>query len=151
VPSAWEVNVLQRLFYISTAKIRMRPSEIEELLHVARSRNASVDVTGLLVIGGRRFIQVLEGPREAVTATYERIARDPRHFALVKLHDKEVNERTFPNWSMGFERGGLGLASGSLEDQVNALVAPIKDANLKAYFTGFAASHSSQTPKANAA
>ncbi|MET0137514.1 MAG: BLUF domain-containing protein [Sphingobium sp.] len=134
---------MKRLLYISTARYPMRPSELEELLAIARKANAAVGVTGLLVVGGRRFLQVLEGPEDAVTATYERIARDPRHFALVKLHDKPIAERSFEAWAMGYEQGGVAAASATLEEQVDAIVAPLTDANLRAYFAGFAKSHSS--------
>ncbi|MCE7797961.1 BLUF domain-containing protein [Sphingobium sufflavum] len=134
---------MKRLLYISTARSPLRPSELDALLTRSRKANAAADVTGLLVVGGRRFLQVLEGPEQAVTATYERITRDPRHFALVKLHDKEVATRSFPSWAMGFEQGGVAVASASLEEQVNAIVAPIADPTLRAYFTGFAKTHTS--------
>lgn len=134
---------MKRLLYISTARTTLRPSELDELLIKARKANSAADVTGLLVVGGRRFLQVLEGPEPAVTATYERIRRDPRHFALVKLHDRDVATRSFASWAMGFEQGGMAAASASLEEQVSGIVAPIADPTLRAYFTGFARTHSS--------
>jgi hypothetical protein len=134
---------LKRILYISTARSKLAQSELEELLAKARAANSAKDLTGLLVVGGRRFLQVLEGPDDVVTATYEKIERDPRHFALVKLHDKEVETRSFPSWAMGFESGGLVPKTATLEQQVNAIVAPIADPTLRAYFTGFAKSHSS--------
>ena len=134
---------MKRLLYISTARSPLRPSELDNLLAKSRKANSAGDLTGLLVVGGRRFLQVLEGPDQAVTATYERITRDPRHFALVKLHDKEVTTRSFASWAMGFEQGGVAAASATLEEQVNAMVAPIADPTLRAYFTGFAKNHAS--------
>ncbi|MCE7795700.1 BLUF domain-containing protein [Sphingobium sufflavum] len=134
---------MKRLLYISTARSPLRPSELEALLMKSRTANSAADLTGMLVVGGRRFLQVLEGPDQAVTTTFERIARDPRHFALVKLHDKEVAARSFASWAMGFEQGGVSAASATLEEQVNALVAPIADPTLRAYFTGFAKTHTS--------
>lgn len=134
---------MKRLLYISTARMPLRPSELDDLLEKSRKANSAADVTGLLVVGGRRFLQLLEGPDQAVTATYERITRDPRHFALVKLHDKEVAARSFASWAMGFEKGGVASDSATLEDQVNAIVAPIADPTLRAYFTGFAKTHTS--------
>ncbi len=134
---------MKRLLYISTARSTLRPSELDELLITSRKANSTADLTGLLVVGGRRFLQVLEGPEQAVTATYDRITRDPRHFALVKLHDKEIATRSFASWAMGFEQGGVASASASLEEQVDAMVAPIADPTLRAYFTGFAKTHTS--------
>lgn len=135
---------MHRLLYISTTRTPLSPQELDEILAKSRRNNAAVGVTGLLVVGGRRFLQALEGPREAVMATYDRIAADPRHFALVKLHDRAVDERAFGKWSMGFEAGSDRETSSNLEEQVATLVETIQDANLRAYFTGFAKSHSSQ-------
>ena len=84
------------------------------------------------------------GRADEVKATYDRIAADPRHFALVTLNDRDVSERSFGNWSMGFEAGGEAPESGTLEEQVAALVSTIQDPNLRAYFTGFAKSHSTR-------
>ncbi len=56
----------------------------------------------LLYIGGH-FIQTLEGPDDVVDATYERIARDPRHRDVFTALREEIESRTFPDWSMGFE------------------------------------------------
>jgi hypothetical protein len=135
--------MMKRLLYISTCRSPLSPSELDVLLEKARKENASREVTGLLVVGGRRFLQILEGPVSCVDATFERIARDPRHFALVKLHDKPVADRSFGAWAMGFERGGVAATSATLEEQVQAIVAPIADATLRAYFTGFAKTHMS--------
>ncbi|WP_152542512.1 BLUF domain-containing protein [Sphingobium sp. Ant17] len=42
-----------------------------------RKANSDADRTGLLEVGGRRFLEVVEGPEPAVIATYELIRRDP--------------------------------------------------------------------------
>ncbi|WP_281823288.1 BLUF domain-containing protein [Sphingobium sp. BS19] len=134
---------MKRLLYISTARSILPPSELDVLLTKSRKANAMADITGLLVVGGRRFLQVLDGPEEAVAETYARISRDPRHVALVKLHDKEVPMRAFGSWAMGCEQGGVAAASASasLEEQVYAIIAPITDPTLRAYFMGFAETH----------
>lgn len=129
---------MKRLLYISTARADLNPNELETLLAQSRRANAAAGLTGLLIVGGRRFLQVLEGPEAAVTSTYDRIRRDDRHFALVKLHEKNIEARSFASWAMGFERGGSVAPSATLAEQVSSLVAPIADATLRAYFTGFA-------------
>lgn len=137
---------MQRILYISTTRTPLSAAELAGILATSRRKNAAVGVTGLLIAGGRRFLQVLEGPRDAVAATYERIALDPRHFALVKLNDKEIETRAFGRWAMGFETGSDASDSGTLEEQVAALVSGLEDPTLRAYFTGFAKSHSSSSP-----
>jgi hypothetical protein len=111
-------------------------------LSASRRNNRRVDVTGLLIVGGRRFLQVLEGPQEAVQQTLGRIAEDPRHFAIVELSNRAITTRSFSRWAMGFEEGrdvGEGL---TLEAQIAGILEPVTDSNLKAYFEGFARSHS---------
>lgn len=134
---------MKRLLYISTARSVLSSSELDALLAKSRQANAAAGVTGLLVVGGRRFLQVLEGPDEAVSATYDRIKGDPRHFALVKLHDKSIETRSFASWAMGFEHGGVAPESATLAEQIEAVTAPITDPTLRAYFTGFVETHAS--------
>ena len=59
-------------------------------------------MTGALVVDGGCFAQALEGPREAVERTFERIQRDARHSDVVVLQLAAVGRRGFPAWSMAF-------------------------------------------------
>lgn len=127
-----------RLLYISTAREPVTPEMLADVLRASRRNNAKVGVSGLLIVGGRRFLQALEGPEDAVMATYERIARDPRHFAVVQLARETITERQFPDWAMGAQAGRSVGADTDLSQTVAALIAPIQDANLRGYFTGFA-------------
>ncbi|PSJ40409.1 BLUF domain-containing protein [Allosphingosinicella deserti] len=129
-----------QIVYISTAQPGFAQSDLREVLEASRRNNAAVDVTGLLVAGGRRFLQVLEGPEAAVEATLARIKADPRHRALVNLSSKQVDARQFGDWSMGFELGGVPGA-GDLNAVVANLVAKLSDRNLAAQFLGFAEIH----------
>ena len=130
-----------QIVYISTARQAFSARELESVLLTSRLNNGRVDVTGLLVCGGKRFLQALEGPQEAVAATFERIKADPRHFAVVPLSMKEVQTREFGTWSMGYE-AGASSGAGDLRQAVAQLVAPLKDKSLAAQFTGFAELHS---------
>jgi len=127
-----------RLIYISTARQVIAARKLDQILLVSRRNNALLGVTGLLIAGGRRFLQALEGPEDAVTTTFERIGRDPRHFAVVTLRRETVATRAVPDWTMGYQRAGeIGSAS-SLRTIVDALVTEIADPAVRAYFTGFA-------------
>jgi hypothetical protein len=129
---------MHRLLYISTARTPMPQVELDSLLRVSRRNNSLARVTGLLVAGGRRFLQVLEGPDDAVHATYERIRADPRHFACVILADQPVAERSFAGWAMGFQPGASLSGEGRIAVDIEALLQPIADPVLRGYFTGFA-------------
>jgi hypothetical protein len=132
--------VLQ-LVYISTARQPPTPEMLDEILQVSRRNNERAGVSGLLLAGGRRFIQALEGPATAVLATYARIAADPRHFAIVQLSRREVEARQFGSWAMAYQAGGAGAGQDDLRRTVEALVAPVTDPNIRAQFTGFAELH----------
>jgi hypothetical protein len=131
---------VQRLLYISTARNPLTQAEIDDILRISRRNNAAVAVTGLLVVGGRRFMQALEGPAEAVERVYQRICADPRHFAVVMLSREPVDRRMFDGWDMGY-RAGADPTGTALPDVVRSLTATIEDANLRAYFTSFADLH----------
>ena len=130
-----------QLAYISTSTQPLDTGLLDAILAVSRRNNEADGVTGLLVAGGRRFLQVLEGPEAAVLAAYARIQQDPRHRALVLLSCGTVTARAFGNWAMGFERGGSGSDGADLRGVVADLVAPLADRNLLAQFKGFADLH----------
>lgn len=125
-----------QLIYISSAKDAVDAATLADILAVSRRNNARVGITGLLVVGGRRFLQALEGPEQAVLATYARIQNDPRHRACVLLANKSVSQRAFGDWWMAHESDGSALT-----EKVASLVACIDEPNLRAQFTGFAQLH----------
>lgn len=127
-----------RLLYISTSRQMVTPDMLADVLRASRRNNLACDVTGLLVVGGKRFLQALEGPDAAVQTTFDRIHRDPRHFAVVQLARETIGERQFPGWSMGSQAGTTPGRDASISEAVAALIAPIKDPSLRGYFTGFA-------------
>ena len=126
-----------QIVYISTARRPFTEAELQSVLAVSRRNNQAADITGLLISGGRRFLQALEGPEEAVAAAFERIKADPRHFAVVSLSMKQIETREFGRWAMGFEAGGAGKGE-DLKGIVKGLIAPLQDKNLRAQFIGFA-------------
>ena len=135
------VTPLHRLLYISTARRPLVEDELQQILRTSRRNNSAVGVSGLLVVGGRRFLQVLEGDEKTIGATFTRIQGDDRHLAVVSLARDEIAERTFPDWSMGFVRGGSATSGAMPGTAVAQLIAPIQDPTLHAYFTGFAQTH----------
>ena len=95
------VAPLVQLVYGSTTPRVLGHDELLEILRVSRRNNAAVGVTGALLYADGNVMQVLEGPAPAVEATYDRIARDPRHRRVLPLIRGVVAERSFPDWSMG--------------------------------------------------
>jgi Sensors of blue-light using FAD len=112
---------IEQILYISTIT-PLATVEMSSILSSARRNNQAADITGLLLFNGKRFLQVLEGPADAVTATYARIAQDPRHRAQVVLSRKRVAQREFGDWSMAF-RDGKTAPGDALYEAISAKVA----------------------------
>lgn len=131
-----------QLVYISTARAPVGADSLAQILETSRRNNAKVGITGLLVAGGRRFLQALEGPEAEVLAAYDRIKADPRHYAVVALAMRQTESRSFGDWAMGYENGEDAGDDAPLSETVARLTAPIADRNLRAQFQSFADLHS---------
>ena len=129
---------MQQIIYISTSRSQFPDrAAVQDILETSRRNNARDGLSGLLLVGGRRFLQVLEGPAEALDSAYARIRQDPRHFALVELARRPIDERSFAQWSMGFEEEPQAFLP-----QVERLTAAVSDPMLRAQLISFAEIHS---------
>ncbi len=90
------------LLYVSSSIKQLNDEELLEILQVSRDNNSSKDISGLLLYKGGNFMQVLEGPDEAVMSLYEKIASDPRHKAVSIISKEQIQKRQFPAWEMAF-------------------------------------------------
>lgn len=76
---------------------------VSDILRVARRRNATHHVTGLLVFDGDNFFQYLEGQIQNVSTAIASIQRDIRHRNMCMISQGEhLKSRCFPTWSMGY-------------------------------------------------
>lgn len=98
---------LSQLMYMSSAVELFDEKMLEELLEAARSRNEEMAVTGLLIYVDGSFLQIIEGPPPAVDAVYTAILKDPRHRNVLEMFNREIEERSFPDWSMAFARSDI--------------------------------------------
>ncbi len=73
---------------------------LDSILLDARRCNTRDGITGALICRQDLFLQLLEGPAEAVDAAYERIVGDDRHIEVRRLTRRNVTERLFPDWAM---------------------------------------------------
>ena len=93
--------MLVRLLYVSRAADTLTPAMIDGIIAQSRKNNPEAGITGLLCHSGNVFMQVLEGGRAAVNATFTRIVRDTRHSDVQLLLYEEIAERRFAGWTMG--------------------------------------------------
>ena len=93
-----------QLIYTSVAAEEFWPDDLLNLVERARANNAPLGITGMLLFHDNRFLQLLEGPEAEVRKCFERIKKDKRHAEVRVLLTDRTPERSFPDWTMGFER-----------------------------------------------
>ncbi|ASU33501.1 BLUF domain-containing protein [Mucilaginibacter xinganensis] len=93
---------MKQIVYISSAVRLMQDNELLAILKSAQKNNKAYNITGVLLYSGGTFIQAIEGEAKDVDKLYDIVDLDPRHKSLIKLLDKSLTERNFPDWSMGF-------------------------------------------------
>jgi len=92
--------MIHRLLYVSTADPDLDQAGLDRIIKTAQPRNAALEITGLLVYTGAHFMQLLEGPKDAVEAVFEMICEDKRHSAVARLIAEPARERSCPDWAM---------------------------------------------------
>ena len=94
-----------QLIYISDLKDK-NVGELPKILESAVRHNIEDNITGMLLYSGGNFLQILEGEKEQVQKTYDRICLDSRHKNITLITEEKVEERHFDNWSMGYRQLG---------------------------------------------
>lgn len=97
---------LRRLIYTSRVARAVRFADAEAIANGARVRNRQAGITGLLLYTPSHFVQVLEGPPQAVHETLSRIQRDWRHSDLRVIDERDVEVREFGSWLMSARFSG---------------------------------------------
>lgn len=90
------------LVYVSNAARHFTEEELAALLNKSREKNARLDITGMLLYKDGAFMQVLEGPEDAVRELFRTIEADDRHKSVVTLLEWTIQKRQFADWKMAF-------------------------------------------------
>jgi hypothetical protein len=127
-----------QIAYFSTATAPQDSVGIERILLTSRANNLRDDITGLLVAGSDRYMQVIEGPRRAMETLYAAIRADDRHFAVTTLVERTTLERSFEGWTMAYRREhGLNQFN-SFPAVLTHLTAKVEDLMLRGQIRLFA-------------
>ena len=70
------------------------------ILSAARRNNPRDGITGALICRHDVYLQLIEGPADAIDALYARICADDRHTDVRLLLSEDMGERIFPAWAM---------------------------------------------------
>jgi hypothetical protein len=95
---------LKSLTYTSLARLDLQASDLEAIHRTAREANALEGITGLLIFNGTHFLQIIEGAPNAIDELVERLRRDPRHHGLEIRDERNIDSRSFPDWSIELVR-----------------------------------------------
>jgi len=98
---------MYHIVYMSVVVGAMDHQDLKNILVQSRANNTRRQITGMLLLSGDNWMQVLEGEQEEVSMMFDIIERDPRHTNVYKLSDGPTAQRSFPDWSMGFTTTSL--------------------------------------------
>lgn len=73
---------------------------LSSILATARRNNPQHAITGALICRQDIYLQLLEGPAQAIDSLYQSILTDNRHMDVTLLSRAEVEARMFPDWAM---------------------------------------------------
>ncbi len=80
----------------------MSNKDLKTLLELSYRNNLEHKITGLLLYAGNHFMQTIEGPTSEILTLFDNIQADNRNKDVTVLNDRDIEEREFPGWSMGF-------------------------------------------------
>ena len=107
---------LYRLIYVSDAAEYIDWVDLKEILLKSQENNEKLEVTGLLVMASRKFLQVLEGSADHLNLLYRKILQDSRHQNSRLLSYVPIHNRHFSEWSM------RGINAAMIKPELKALL-----------------------------
>lgn len=90
--------------YVSRTSEPLSSEQLLDLLLQCRKNNTQTGVTGMLLYANGTFLQAIEGEEAVIDNLVELIWKDPRHADIQLLSRREIEQREYADWSMGFEQ-----------------------------------------------
>lgn len=88
--------------YVSTVSSNLNETDIQAILHYSREWNIAHEITGILLYSEGNFFQVLEGDKKLVEDLFKRIENDPRHYDLIRIFQKKIQQEKFTGYKTNF-------------------------------------------------
>jgi hypothetical protein len=104
------MKILRRLVYTSYLSPDEDDTCVPQIVRHARTNNARLDVTGLLIFDGIRFCQYLEGPADSVLPLLDKIRNDSRHLEVGVKELSETDASRLTEWPLGLATRGQATA-----------------------------------------
>ena len=90
---------MRQVIYCSHA-LGTGEEHLADILERSRVNNPELGITGVLIVIGDTYLQLLEGPKESVNTLLEFIASDERHAEMEVLAGRPMTDREFGDWAM---------------------------------------------------
>jgi hypothetical protein len=91
---------------VYTSELATPEVDIKKLLlaivEQAKANNPRLGITGLLFYHNLRFLQIIEGEKEALHQLMAVIQKDPRHKNVVRIIDDDIYKKSFEQWNMDY-------------------------------------------------
>lgn len=118
---------MYELIYRSEARQGLPSEELFRIIEQSARNNPFADITGFLIYADGDFLQLVEGPLQALEDLLTVLRRDPRHHSLQIVSRREIYERSFPRWRMkrvGDGQDALGELRAVLSEQGRGAALP---------------------------
>jgi serine/threonine protein kinase len=92
---------IHQLIYESHPTELLTQEQLKDILAKSQYKNIRLNLSGLLIFHGGKFMQLLEGGKEEVAELFAVIQRDPRHTDIKVVLESDSQERNMPSWVMG--------------------------------------------------
>ncbi len=92
---------IHQLVYESRPTEVLTKEQLRDILTKSQYKNIRLNLSGLLIFHGGKFLQLLEGGKKEVNELFEAILRDPRHTDIKVVLESDNQFRSMPSWVMG--------------------------------------------------
>lgn len=92
--------MIKTICYISSISTTLN-TDINSLNEFVLKKNKALNITGVLIVQNGHFFQIMEGEKDAIEKTYNKIKEDKRHSGIIKLLDTNIEDRLFQDYESG--------------------------------------------------
>lgn len=91
---------MRQILYRSVASEALESGDVFKIVQASAANNNAAELSGFLLYSSGCFLQLLEGPEDAVSRLIAVVQNDERHRDFSVLFDEPIQARSFPQWRM---------------------------------------------------
>lgn len=93
---------MRQVIYCSKAAGPDADGHLTDIIGCSKRNNPELGITGVLIVIGETYLQLLEGPEESLGVLLDFIRTDCRHTGMEVLAERPMKDREFGDWAMGY-------------------------------------------------